>query len=99
MLHTVTEFLLVKKKTFTQYPTYLFGVYGHLVHGINHHHVRSCVGVNEIGAKSLSQGVQGARLVQESQRGQILCSVKLWWISLTNGKYETYKSTILKQGI
>lgn len=59
------------------------------MHGIDHHHVGSCVGVDEIGAESLSQGVQGARLVQESQRSQILRSVKLWWISLTNGKYET----------
>lgn len=99
MFDTVTEFLLVKKKTPHSVSPHLFRVYGHLVHGIDHHHVGSCVGLDEIGAESLSQGVQSARLVQESKRGQILRSVKLWWISLPNGKYETYKSPILKLGI
>lgn len=66
MLDIVTEFLLVKKDI-TQYPTYLLRVYRHLVHGIDHHHVGSCIGVDEIGAESLSQGVQGARLIQESE--------------------------------
>ena len=65
-----------------QQCAYLFGVYRHLMHGIDHYHVTPSIGVDEIGSIPLSQTVQCTGLIQEPQRGQILCSVKLGRIGL-----------------
>lgn len=59
-----------------QAAAYLFRVHGGGANGVNDHHVGPSVGVHQVTAVPLPQGVHHAGLIQILQRGQVLYSVK-----------------------
>lgn len=55
---------------------YLLRVHGGRANGVNDHHVGPGVGVHQVAAVALPQGVHHAGLVQVLQRGQVLHAVE-----------------------
>lgn len=69
-------------------PRYLFGVHGGGANGVNDHHVGPGVGVHQVTAVALPQGVHHARLVEILQRGQVLHAVEGGRVCLELGSQE-----------
>lgn len=71
ILHSIRDASL-----YAQAAAYLLGVHGGGANGVNDHHVGPSVGVHQVTAVPLPQGVHHARLIQILQRGQVLHSVE-----------------------
>lgn len=69
-------------------PHYLLGVHGGGANGVNDHHVGPGVGVHQVTAVALPQGVHHAGLVEILQQGQVLHAVEGGRVCLESGSRE-----------